>query len=126
MIRHHLESMRRNERHSTFYVSFPALYSATLEAMREAGVEIISASYDEGRILGVVSTDSMFRSRIKARLFRSSEAVLLGLETADRIIGKDGIAAETSEDILRFLEDRFEPLNRLTNRSSPHFSGVTK
>jgi hypothetical protein len=68
----------------------------------------------------------MFRSRIKARLFRSSEAVLLGLETADRIIGKDGIAAETSEDILRFLEDRFEPLNRLTNRSSPHFSGVTK
>ncbi|MCJ2555900.1 MAG: hypothetical protein LN415_02175 [Candidatus Thermoplasmatota archaeon] len=84
--------------------------------MREAGVEIISVSYDEGRIQGIVPTNSILRSRIKARLFRSSEAVLLGLETADRIIGKDGIATETSEDILRFLEDRFEPLNRVTNR----------
>ena len=116
MIQHGLEPMRRNEKYSTFYVSFPALYSATLEAMREAEVEIVSANYHEGYILGIVPTDSILRSRIKARLFRSSEAVLLGLETANRTSGKDGIATETSEDILRFLEDRFEPLNRPTNR----------
>ena len=98
-------------RYSTYYASFPAVYSAALQAVKEAGVEVTDAGYEDGCIEGVVNSDSLLKQRVQVRLYRSDTATMVGLESQGFVEKKkmDRLARE----ILGAIGERFETLDRL-------------